>query len=210
MTKEKIENFINFRFTPLTKNKYVTRILFFWALNIPFYFYDSFSLITGIVFSVINVLSTVLFIMLAITIADTKFAKFLSDGISCIYYSAVFLFAGFILLSIANGYNYLLLAILILLYLLFAALFLLIVLRNIKKDAYNEKNLGGSGSVFMAPFAGGLLGISVGRLFFSGTSNQVSFYILGACLLFMAYILILGSMSLVKWYFLRNLSKYQN
>ncbi len=211
MTKEKIENFLNFRFVPLTKHSFITRILMFWIFNIPLYFFDQFCFITGIIFSVINIFNTVLFIKLAITIAESKIAKFLSEGIVSLYYSALCLIAGFIVLSIPNGYNYLLLLVLVLIYLLFIVLFFLTILKNIKKDIYNEKNLGAGGNIFIAPFAGGLLGISVGRFFVSGNSNQqLSFYILGACLLFIAYILTIGSMNFVRVYFLRNLSKYQN
>ena len=210
MTKEKIENFVNFRFVPLKKRTYITRLLLLWIFNIPFYFFDKFAFITGVILSVINIFSSVLFIKLAITKAETKEAKFLSEGIAYTYYSVVCLIAGFIAMSIPNGYNFLLLFVLILIYLLSAALFLLLIYKNIKKDIYNEKNLGGGGNIFIAPLAGGLLGISIGRLFFSDTSNQVSFYILGACLLFFSYILSISYMSFVKLFFLKNLSKFQD
>lgn len=211
MSKEKIENFINFRFVPLKKSTYITRILLFWLFNIPFYFFDKFTVTAGIVFSVINIFSSVLFIKLAITKAETKEAKFLSDGIAYTYYSIVCLIAGFIALSIPNGYNYLLLFILILIYLLFTALFFLLVLKNIKNDIYNEKKVGSGGNTFIAPFAGGLLGISVGRFFYSDNSNQqLGFYIIGACLLFMTYILSICYMSFFRLYFLKNLSKHKD
>lgn len=211
MTKEKIQNFIYFRFIPLSTHTYITRILLFWIFNIPFYFFDRFAFITGVILSVINIFSSVLFIKLAITKAETEEAKFLSDGIAYTYYSIVCLIAGFIAMSIPNGYNYLLLFALILIYLLSAALFLLLIFRNIKKDIYNEKNLGGGGNIFIAPFAGGLLGIHIGRFISSvNSSQQLSFYMLGACLLFMSYILSICYMSFVRLYFLKNLSKRQD
>ena len=211
MTKEKIKNFIDFRFVPLKKRTYITRILLFWLFNIPFYFFDKFSVTSGIVFSVINVFSSVLFIILVITKATTKEAKFLSEGIAYTYYSAVCLIAGFIALSFPNGYNYLLLFILILIYLLCAALYFLLVLKNIRKDIYNEKKAGAGGKSFIAPFTGGLLGISAGRLFSSVFSSQeLSFYIIGACLLFMSYILSICYISFIRLYFLKNLSKCHN
>ena len=211
MTKEKIENFVNFRFVPSKKRTHITRILLFWIFNIPFYFFDRFAFITGVILSVINIFSSVLFIKLAITKAETEEAKFLSEGIAYTYYSIVCLIAGFIAMSIPNGYNFLLLFALILIYLLSAALFLLAVIKNIKNDIYNEKNLRGGGNIFIPPFAGGLLGISVGRFISSvNSSQQLSFYILGACLLFLSYILSIGYMSFIKLYFLKNLSKCQD
>ena len=134
MNKEKIQNFIYFRFIPLSTHTYITRILIFWFFNIPFYFFGKFSVITGVIFSVINIFSSVLFIKLAITKAETEEAKFLSDGIAYTYYSVVCLIAGFIAMSIPNGYNFLLLFALILIYLLSAALFLLTVIKNIKNQ----------------------------------------------------------------------------
>lgn len=208
MNKNNIQNFINYNFVPLSRCVCIKRLLIFWLLNIPFYLIDNFSIFFGIIFSIINLFVSVVFIKIAKNKTNNKESKFLCDGIACLYYSIILNIAAYIVLSFFNGYNYFLLIALILSLLFCIVVFVLLVIKFIKDGKYNNNN--GIGKFTLIPFSGGLIGISLGRLFFSGNKDtQTGFIAIAMCLLVMSYIISIGSLNFVKLYFLRNQTKFE-
>lgn len=203
MNKKNIQNFIDYNYVPLSRSVCIKRILILWIFNIPFYLLDKFSFFVGIIFSIVNLFVSAVFIKIAKNKTDNKESKFLCDGIACLYYSIILNIASYIALSFNNGYNYFLLITLILSLAVCIAVFVLLIFKFIKDDKYNKNS--GVGKYALIPFCGGLFGISLGRLFFSGNDNtQAGIIVIAMCLLFISYMLSIGSLNFVKLYFLKN------
>lgn len=203
MDKINIQNFIDYNYVPLTRSICIKRILIFWIFNIPFYLLNKFSFLVGIVLSIVNIFVSAIFIKIAKGKVDKKESKFLCDGIAGMYYSIIFNISAYIVLSFYNGHNYFLLVSLILSLVICIVIFGLLVFKFIKNGKYNKNS--DIGKFTIVPFSGGLLGISLGRLFVSFTDDtNIGFFVIAMCLLIMSYLMSISSANFIKLYFLKT------
>lgn len=207
MDKDKILGFIDYKFIPFSKKQCIKRLILIWMFNIPFYYINDFTFYIGIVFSVVNLIISIIFIYFILKASNKKESRFFCDGITTTYYAVLLNIAAFILLSHNKEYSILLFLMLLSFLLISFLLFSVMVFQCIKNDAYTGNNTGG-GKFALFPFGSGLFGCLVARLLFSNTNDtQIGIIVLGLCLLFLSCIASIGSMSFVKILLLRNLKK---
>lgn len=191
-----ITHFIDYNFVPFSKGQCIKRMMFIWLLNIPFYFFKNSILFLGLFFSIINLIVSVCFIRLIYKFADSKSSRFICDGIMYLYISILLITFSYIALTFVIGEKILLLCILLCALLLFVFLFTKLVYKYIMEDRYNVRS--GNKKINSLPFIGAFSAILLARLFLNDISNNLAVTLFSMCLLFLAFIISIGSINLVK------------
>ena len=200
-----ITHFIDFNFVPFSKSQCIKRIMCIWLLNIPFYFFKNSILFIGLFFLIINLIISICFIRLIYKFADSKSSRFICDGIMCLYVSILLVTFSYIALTFVIGEKILLLCILLCTLFLFVFLFTKLVYKYIMEDRYDVRL--GNKRINSLPFIGAFSAVLLARLFFNDISNNLAVTVFSMCLLFLAFIISIGSINLVKVLLMKKVNK---
>jgi len=202
VNNKNIKFFINYNFTPFRKLQCIKRALFMWILNIPFYILGKSNIYFGVMFSIINFLVSVGFIVMMIKSANAKSSRFICDGITCFCVSFALVIYSYIALTYVIGANLLLLGLLLCIFFAFIVLFIKLIYKNITKDRYSTQQ--DNKKVSLLPFIGAISAGLMARLFLNDITNNIALVLLSMCLLFLAFVTSIGSVNLLKVYLMKK------
>lgn len=139
---------------------------------------------------------SVFFVLLIARHSSAKRARFLCDGVFCLYLSLLFNLAAYRLFALETGESWMLAAGFLLLLFGCMLAFLFITFRNIKKGAFSKTPAAQRAAIL--PTAGGVLGVLVARFLLTDLPQRSLFRLLGALLLFLSLLMSLPSINIVK------------
>ena len=196
VNSENIEDFINYNFTPFAKSQCIRRVLIIWAISISVGVIGRNNRSWLVVIGCISAAVSLLFVYLLVAASLTRNARFLCDGVSYAYISVLLCIAAYRVIAFQIGGSGLLLIVLLGLWLISISLYTLLVFLNIKHGKYG--NVPQKQNAVLLPFAGGLLGMGVVRLFLSDISQKTAIFLLSAILLLLSLLSSVGSVNLLK------------
>lgn len=207
MKQDNILSFVNFNYIPFSRKQCIIRLFVTWLLSglclvgsgklISLFFVAFFDLLIGVVFGV-----------LIVRFPKEKISRFICDGLTFLYASIILNIFSYKLIAWNFGDNIALMLIFALLLLMCILLSVWLVLRNIKADKYKTNKV--SKGIFAFSMLGAVSGWIFAKCALRDISQSDAVLLVSVLLLFLSLLLSIGSMSLLKAYFLKYLSGIEN
>lgn len=199
MVNENINSFINYNYIPFDKKQCVKRLILLWILSVVVPLIGKLTVLWGITIALADVLIAVLFLILIIKFSQKKSARFLCDGGSCLYLSLILDFAAYRVLVLQTGNSRILFFAFLLLLVVNIFVCMFLFHQKVQSDKYWANPTGGIS--LLTPLVGGSLGYVIVRFF----SPDNGFIIISVCLLIASLLISLGSINLLKVFFLKKI-----
>lgn len=210
MVKNKsMESFINYNYKELTKGECIERILCVWLFGVAVCLLGKNNTIFFALIIPVCLAITLLISVLAAKYIKLKGSRFLSDGISWLFYSIMLNLASYRFYMIFQHERNTALIVVSLLSLPVSIMcYLLIVYRNIKLDKYGTKS--GLSAIGGLALLGGVFGILVAKIMINSIDQNDQVILVSLILLFLSILVSSGSMNFLKYFLWRKLRKSEN
>lgn len=196
VSNENINAFIDFNFIPFNKWQCIKRLSGIWILSTILCFISKQFDLCVLIFGIINVLVTILFITLIAKYKQNKISRYLCDGIFYLYIAVILNVASYNVIALVTGSNCILLLFFLLLLVVCILIFTFATLSNIKSNKYSGIN--NAKKAFAFPLFCGAGGVLVAKIFLQGQSQQIALTIVAFVLLILSFVLSIPSINLLK------------
>lgn len=205
LNSEDVNAYINLETIDLSKNRQIwSNLIFVSLIAIPTAFWGKYSDITRIVMPLVIIIMSVWTAYLSFGI-DKKQKNFtLYMGCTALVLSIVCTLAAYKILSTIIEVSATVIVVVIVLYIIGALLNALNVLRLIKKGYYHKKQK--KGSMALAVLFG-VLGLGITKVMGRGLEQDKVVYIMASCLMFFAFIGMIGTQNILKYILIRRFDK---
>lgn len=201
--KNNLVAFINYNYIPFSKSQCIKRLVTIWLLSIGVSLVGTHTIIWSLVFSVINIVVSIIFIVLILKFSLSKIARFLCDGITFLYIAIILNLGSYKFLTLLVEENWMLCLIFLSFLLMDITIFTIVVYKNIKSNKYSAQS--NSKKVIWLPFVSTTCGILASRFFLQDASQETNIILVSTILLFLSFITGIPSINLLKAFLLNKL-----